>query len=191
LEGRGDCAGHPPRGASRAAAVDQRRVLLGRRAPGHRAAESILLADVRRVAGRRLERSRARTGGPQPHNPAAIGIHRTGAAEASATRRTGLSLSRLDRRAWRNLGAAGAAWFLLIAFALTGWFVVIVPLRADILDNDMTLIYIGVRIGVEHGWSHIYSLPLQHDLFAQLRPHAVFNDGERFLSPPPFGWLIL
>ncbi|TMG66252.1 MAG: DUF2029 domain-containing protein [Chloroflexi bacterium] len=68
---------------------------------------------------------------------------------------------------------------------------VVVPLRADILDNDMTLIYIGVRIGVEHGWSHIYSLPLQHDLFAQLRPHAVFNDGERFLSPPPFGWLIL
>jgi hypothetical protein len=68
---------------------------------------------------------------------------------------------------------------------------VVVPLRADILDNDLTLIYIGVRIGLEHGWSHIYSLPLQHDLFTQLRPHAVFNDGERFVSPPPFAWLVL
>jgi len=69
--------------------------------------------------------------------------------------------------------------------------VVAVPLGADILDNDLTLVYIGARIGVEHGWSHIYSLPLQHELFAQLRPHAVFNDGERFVSPPPFAWLVL
>ncbi len=68
---------------------------------------------------------------------------------------------------------------------------VVVPLRADILDNDLTLVYIGARIGVEHGWSHIYSLQLQHELFTQLRPHAVFNDGERFVSPPPFAWLIL
>ncbi|HSS62092.1 MAG TPA: glycosyltransferase family 87 protein [Candidatus Limnocylindrales bacterium] len=74
---------------------------------------------------------------------------------------------------------------------LTGWFVVVVPLRADILDNDLTLVYIGVRIGLEHGWTHIYSLPLQHELFAQLRPHADFNDGERFVSPPPFAWLVL
>lgn len=68
---------------------------------------------------------------------------------------------------------------------------VVVPLRADILDNDLTLVYIGVRIGLEHGWSHIYSLGLQHDLFSQLRPHADFNDGERFVSPPPFAWIVL
>ena len=66
-----------------------------------------------------------------------------------------------------------------------------VPLRADILDNDLTLIYIGARIGIEHGWSHLYSLSLQHELFTQLRPHAVFNDGERFVSPPPYAWLVL
>jgi len=68
--------------------------------------------------------------------------------------------------------------------------VVIVPLRADILDNDLTLVFIGARIGLEHGWSHVYSLTLQHDLFAQLRPHAAFNDGERFVSPPPFAWVV-
>jgi hypothetical protein len=83
------------------------------------------------------------------------------------------------------------AWFLVIAAALTGWFVVVVPLRADILANDLTLVYIGIRIAFEHGWSQVYSLPLQHDLFAQLRPHADFNDGERFVSPPPYAWLVL
>jgi hypothetical protein len=67
----------------------------------------------------------------------------------------------------------------------------VVPLRADILDNDLTLVYIGVRIGLEHGWSHVYSLSLQHELFTQLRPQAPFNDGERFVSPPPLAWLVL
>jgi hypothetical protein len=137
-----------------------------------------------------MDSTRARAGSQQPHNPAAIGIHRTGTSQTSTASRAGL-ISRLDRRAWRNLGAAGLAWFLIIAFALTGWSVVVTPLRADILDNDLTLIYIGARIGLEQGWSHIYSLTLQHDLFTQLRPHAAFNDGERFVSPPPFAWLLL
>ena len=66
-----------------------------------------------------------------------------------------------------------------------------IPLRADILDNDLTLVYIGVRIGLEQGWSHIYSLPLQHELFLQLRPHGDFNDGARFISPPVYAWLVL
>jgi glycosyl transferase family 87 len=69
--------------------------------------------------------------------------------------------------------------------------VVAVPLRRDILDNDLTFVYIGARIGLEQGWSHIYSLGLQHDLFMQLRPHGDFNDGARFISPPPFAWLIV
>ena len=68
---------------------------------------------------------------------------------------------------------------------------VVVPLRKDILDNDLTLVYIGVRIALEHGWSHVYSLSLQHQLFTQLRPQAPFNDGERFVSPPPLAWLVL
>ncbi|TME53283.1 MAG: DUF2029 domain-containing protein [Chloroflexi bacterium] len=138
-----------------------------------------------------MERSCARAGCPQPHNPAAIGIHRTGTAETHPPGRAGLGVRRLDARAWRNLGAAGLGWFLFIAFVLTGWFVVVVPLRADILDNDLTFVYIGARIGLEHGWSHLYSLSLQHQLFAQLRPHAVFNDDEWFVSPPPFAWLVL
>jgi hypothetical protein len=51
-------------------------------------------------------------------------------------------------------------------------------------------VYIGARIGLEHGWSHVYSLSLQHQLFSQMRPGTPFGDGERFLSPPPAAWLV-
>src|SRR5206468_9418354 len=97
-------------------------------------AQGVLHAYVRQRPRRGLERSRARTGRPQPHNPAAIGIHRTGAAEASAPSRTRLIGARpRDSAFWRNLGGAGLAWFLLIAIALTGYLVVVVPLRAEVL----------------------------------------------------------
>lgn len=66
----------------------------------------------------------------------------------------------------------------------------VVPLQREILDNDLTLVYIGARIGLEHGWSHLYSLDLQHQLFSQLRPHQVFHTGEWYISPPPYAWLI-
>jgi hypothetical protein len=65
------------------------------------------------------------------------------------------------------------------------------PIWGDALDNDLTLVYIGARIGMEQGWSHIYSVSLQHQLFSQLRPGVPFGDGERFLSPPPAAWLVL
>lgn len=65
------------------------------------------------------------------------------------------------------------------------------PVIRNPLDSDLTLVYIGARIGVEHGWNHLYSLALQHQLFEQLRPGALFNDGQWYLSPPPLAWLAL
>jgi len=133
----------------------------------------------------------ARAGSRQPHNPAAIGIHRSATSQTSTPSRAGLILVRLGSREWRNLGAAGLAWFLFIAFVLTGWFVVVTPLRADILDNDLTLVYMGARIGIEQGWSHIYSVSAQHDLFTRLRPNAEYTGALRFVSPPPYAWMLL
>jgi hypothetical protein len=49
----------------------------------------------------------------------------------------------------------------------------------------------GARIGLEQGWSHIYSLTAQQDMFAQLRPHVAFGDGQRLVSPPPYAWLLV
>jgi hypothetical protein len=138
-----------------------------------------------------MDRSRARAGGKQPHNPAAIGIHRTGTSQTSTPSRAGLILRRLDSRAWRNLGAVALGWVLLIAIAFTAWYVVVTPLRGDILDNDLTLIYMAARIGLEQGWTHIYSLTAQQDMFAQLRPHIAFGDGQRMISPPPYSWLLI
>jgi glycosyl transferase family 87 len=68
--------------------------------------------------------------------------------------------------------------------------VVLVPLRAEFLDNDLTLVYMAARIGLEHGWSHIYSLPLQHQVFSELRPHAAWHSGAWFLATPPYAWLL-
>ena len=80
---------------------------------------------------------------------------------------------------------------MLLGGAFTAWYVVVVPLQREILDNDLTLVYIGARIGLVDGWNHIYSQSFQHRLFSELRPSAPFNDGERFLSPPPFAWLVM
>jgi len=66
----------------------------------------------------------------------------------------------------------------------------VLPLRADPLANDLTQVYIAVSIARDHGWSHIYSLVLQQDLFERLRPHAVWNDGAWFTPAPPYAWLV-
>jgi hypothetical protein len=100
-------------------------------------------------------------------------------------------LLKLDREAWGRIGAVGFGWFLLLGGGFIAWNVIVVPLHREILDNDLTLAYIGARIGIEHGWSHLYSLSLQHQMFAQLRPGAPFNDGERFISPPPSAWVLV
>jgi hypothetical protein len=73
--------------------------------------------------------------------------------------------------------------------AVTGYWVVVIPLSRDPLANDFTLVFISARIGLEQGWSHIYSLALQHELFSQLRPGIDFNDGQRYLAPPPLAWI--
>jgi Glycosyltransferase family 87 len=100
-------------------------------------------------------------------------------------------LLKFDREALTKLGLFGLAWFLILGGAFTAWYVIVVPLSREILDNDLTLAYIGARIAIEHGWSHIYSLDLQHQMFTQLRPSAPFNDGQRFISPPPSAWVLV
>jgi len=85
---------------------------------------------------------------------------------------------------------AGLAWFLVLVAAVTGYWV-LQPVLRDPLASDFTLVFIAVRIGTEHGWSHIYSLQLQHQLFSELRPGVFFNDGQRFIAPPPLAWVTL
>jgi hypothetical protein len=78
----------------------------------------------------------------------------------------------------------------VLAAAVSAWFV-FAPVRIELLNNDLTLAYIAVQIGLQHGWSHIYSLDLQHQYFAQLRPGIAFTNGEPYFSPPPLAALVL
>lgn len=78
----------------------------------------------------------------------------------------------------------------MIVAAVTGYWV-LWPVTRDPLATDFALVFIAVRIGLEHGWSQIYSLPLQHQVFAALRPGVFFNDGQRYIAPPPLAWLTL
>lgn len=56
---------------------------------------------------------------------------------------------------------------------------------------DFSYYYAGARIGLEHGWSHLYDLDLQRQLFYQLHPSgSVFDWREYFVSPPPVAWLV-
>lgn len=66
---------------------------------------------------------------------------------------------------------------------------VALPVSRDPLANDFTLALIAARIGLLNGWNHIYSLTLQQQYFAQIRPGIFFNDGQRFIAPPPLAWL--
>jgi alpha-1,2-mannosyltransferase len=55
---------------------------------------------------------------------------------------------------------------------------------------DFSYYYATARVGLEHGWSHIYDLDLQRAVFYQLHPAADTFDWRRyFVSPPPVAWL--
>jgi hypothetical protein len=56
---------------------------------------------------------------------------------------------------------------------------------------DFSNYYAGARIGLENGWSHIYDLGLQQQIFFQLHPSSdVFDWRRYFVSPPPVAWLV-
>jgi hypothetical protein len=88
----------------------------------------------------------------------------------------------------RNLVFFAIAWFLVLTIAFTGY-TIFRPVLKDPMDQDVVFIYVAVRIGFEHGWSHIYSLDLQRQYYALIRPGAPFDDLARYLHPPPLAWL--
>lgn len=91
----------------------------------------------------------------------------------------------------RNLLAAlmgGAAfwWFLLGDLPL--WFYWF-PRVPDL--DDFTLYFAAARLGLEHGWSHIYDYQLQATEFARLHSAAQSFDWRSFyITPPPMAWLV-
>ncbi|HEY8814608.1 MAG TPA: glycosyltransferase family 87 protein [Candidatus Dormibacteraeota bacterium] len=85
-----------------------------------------------------------------------------------------------------------AAYLLVLLIWLLGLYL---PLFfggfPGLIDSlDFSYYYAAARIGLEHGWSHIYDLQLQQQVFAQLHPYDVFDWRRYFVSPPPVAWLV-
>lgn len=57
---------------------------------------------------------------------------------------------------------------------------------------DFTYYIVGARVGLEHGWSHIYDLELQKQAFTSIRgTTAEFSWATVFVSWPPMAWLVV
>ena len=88
-------------------------------------------------------------------------------------------------------------WLAVYSVALAIWLVgLYLPLFfagfPHLIDSlDFSYYYAAAQIGVEHGWSHVYDLDLQRQIFYQLHPASdVFDWRRYFVSPPPVAWLV-
>jgi alpha-1,2-mannosyltransferase len=86
-----------------------------------------------------------------------------------------------------------AAYLVVLVIWLVGLYLPLYfsafPRPIDSLD--FSYYYGAARIGLEHGWGHIYDLGLQQQVFNQLHPAGdVFDWRRYFVSPPPVAWLV-
>lgn len=93
-------------------------------------------------------------------------------------------------RRLRNLGvaAASAAAALFAAFDVYQW---ALAYRGDRFHNDFTFYFAAARIGLAHGWSHIYDLGLQQAELDALGSGIKIAELARYISPPPVAWAAL
>jgi arabinofuranan 3-O-arabinosyltransferase len=93
-------------------------------------------------------------------------------------------------RRWRNLAvaAAAAASALFAAFDLYQW---ALAYRGDRFHNDFTFYYAAARIGLSHGWAHIYDLGLQQAQLDAIGSGIKIAELARYISPPPVAWAAL
>ena len=90
----------------------------------------------------------------------------------------------------RNLLQVGVAYALVATTAITGYWI-FKPVFADPLDEDTLFVVMGARIGLEHGWNHLYDLALQRQYYAMMAPELPFTELARYLHPPPLALLAI
>lgn len=54
--------------------------------------------------------------------------------------------------------------------------------------EDFRLHWVAARVGLQHGWSHIYDLGLNRAVSGSLGP---IDSSHAFISPPPMAWMAL
>jgi hypothetical protein len=73
----------------------------------------------------------------------------------------------------------------MVGFGVARW---IDHFRSDPNAEDFRLHAIAARIGLTHGWSHIYDLALQKATSVGLGP---IDSMHLFISPPPSAWMVV
>ena len=89
----------------------------------------------------------------------------------------------------RNLAVAGAAAAAGVSAVYSLWLWVS-SYAADNFHNDFTFYYAAARLGLAHGWSHLYDLRLQQEQLDAIGSHITVAQLARYVSPPPLAWLV-
>ena len=89
----------------------------------------------------------------------------------------------------RNLAVTGAAAAAGVSAVYSLWLWVSSYL-GDNFHNDFTFYYAAARLGLAHGWSHLYDLRLQQEQLDAIGSHITVAQLARYVSPPPLAWLV-
>src|SRR5216683_2857654 len=89
----------------------------------------------------------------------------------------------------RNLAVAGAAAAASVSACYSVWLWVS-NYAGDNFHNDFTFYYAAARLGLAHGWSHLYDLRLQQEQLDAIGSHITVAQLARYVSPPPLAWLV-
>jgi hypothetical protein len=90
----------------------------------------------------------------------------------------------------RNLvvAGAGAAAVILAGYDLWLW---LTSYIGDNFHNDFTFYFAAARLGLAHGWSHLYDLKLQQEQLDAIGSQIKVAQLARYVSPPPLAWLVV
>jgi alpha-1,2-mannosyltransferase len=96
----------------------------------------------------------------------------------------------MGRPGWRNLVVAGggAAAAILAAYDLWIW---LTNYLGDNFHNDFTFYFAAARLGLAHGWAHLYDLKLQQEQLDAIGSGITVAQLARYVSPPPLAWLVV
>jgi Glycosyltransferase family 87 len=87
------------------------------------------------------------------------------------------------------LAASAVAAGITVVFGVQRW---MAHFGADPNAEDTRVWIVAARIGLSHGWSHIYDVDMERAASAALGPTGSLIDAMHlYLSPPPAAWLIV
>jgi alpha-1,2-mannosyltransferase len=90
----------------------------------------------------------------------------------------------------RNLLLAGGATAAVVLAGYDLW-VWLSSFLSDNFHNDFTFYFAAARLGLDHGWVHLYDLKLQQAELDAIHSNITVAQLARFVSPPPLAWTVI